>query len=218
MPGNWTVWQTLLLSCMKILHVATLPKITTGLDLYLSLLHLAKSLRSDCDPHSVMWQWNLMRQKKAWKKVFGDLAIYFQFQMWQISTSRAIEIVCSNISSQIYARWALSCKLAILAWLPVRVIFPQRVSVLHSSWTLGSTWAGRLQPSRLAHCKRSFCFRYSVRALGLWQYGWYVVTRAWEISQAYKVVQGSLKSLRNRTWLTQELRLRVWGQYWYRLK
>ena len=64
--------------------------------------------------------------------------------------------------------------------------------LLRSSWTLCSTWAGRLQPSLLARCKWSLCFRYSVRALGLWQYGWYVVTRAWEISQAYKVVQGEV--------------------------
>ena len=41
----------------------------------------------------------------------------------------------------------------------------------------GSTWAGRLRPSLLAHCEWSFCFRYSVRALGLWQYGWYVVDK-----------------------------------------
>ena len=67
-----------------------------------------------------------------------------------------------------------------------------QLSFLHSSWMLSSTWAGRLWPSRLACCKRSFCFRYLVRALGLWQYGWYMVTGAWEISQAYKVVQGSL--------------------------
>ena len=64
--------------------------------------------------------------------------------------------------------------------------------LLRSSWMLCSTWAGRLWPSLLARCKRSFCFRYSVRALGLWQYGWYVVTRAWEISQAYEVVQGEV--------------------------
>ena len=95
----------------------------------------------------------------------------------------------------------------------------QTPNMLRSSWTFGSTWAGRLRPSLLARCERSFCFRYSVRALGLWQYGWYVVTRAWEISQAYEVVQGGgLKIVRNRTWLTQELRLRVWGQYCYSLK
>ena len=64
--------------------------------------------------------------------------------------------------------------------------------MLRSSWTLCSTWAGRLQPSLLARCKRSLCFRYSVRVLGLWQYGWYVVSRAWEISQAYKVIQGEV--------------------------
>ena len=58
-------------------------------------------------------------------------------------------------------------------------------SMLRLSWTFGSTWVDRLRPSLLARCKRSFCFRYSVRALGLWQYGWYVVSRAWEISQAY---------------------------------
>ena len=61
--------------------------------------------------------------------------------------------------------------------------------VLCSSWTLGSTWADRLRPSLLARWERSFCFRYSVRVLGLWQYRWYVVTGAWEISQAYEVVQ-----------------------------
>ena len=64
--------------------------------------------------------------------------------------------------------------------------------VLRSSWTLGLTWAGRLRPSHFARCERSFCFKYSVRAPRLWQYRWYVVTRAWEISQAYEVVQGSL--------------------------
>ena len=62
--------------------------------------------------------------------------------------------------------------------------------MLHSSGTFCSTWAGRLQPRRLALWWRSFCFRYSVRAPGLWQYGWYVVTRAWEISQAYEVARG----------------------------
>ena len=62
--------------------------------------------------------------------------------------------------------------------------------MLRLSETLCSTWAGRLQPRCLARWACSFCLRYSVRALGLWQYGWYVVTRAWEISQAYKVVQG----------------------------
>ena len=64
--------------------------------------------------------------------------------------------------------------------------------LLRSGWTSGSTWAERLRLSRFAHCRWSFCFRYSVRALGLWQYRWYMVTRAWEISQAYKVFQGSL--------------------------
>ena len=36
-----------------------------------------------------------------------------------------------------------------------------------------------------------------------------MVTRAWEISQAYDVIQGNLYVLRNVTQLTQELRLRV---------
>ena len=52
------------------------------------------------------------------------------------------------------------------------------------------TWAGGLWPRHFAHWWWSFCFRYSVRALRLWQYGWYVVTRAWEISQAYEVFRG----------------------------
>ena len=69
---------------------------------------------------------------------------------------------------------------------------PPPPPLLRSSWTLCSTWAGRLRPSLLACWRRSFCFRYSVRALGLWQYGWYVVTRVWEISQAYEVVQGEV--------------------------
>ena len=43
------------------------------------------------------------------------------------------------------------------------------IGLLRPSWTFDSTWVGRLQPSCLAHCERSFCFRYSVRALGLWQ-------------------------------------------------
>ena len=65
--------------------------------------------------------------------------------------------------------------------------------VLRSSWMLCSTWAGGLRPSRFACWCLSLVLRYSVRALGEWQYGWYVVTRAWEISQAYKVFQGSLQ-------------------------
>ena len=62
--------------------------------------------------------------------------------------------------------------------------------LLRSSGTYCSTWVGWLQPRHLALWWRSFCFRYSVRALGLWQYGWYVVMRAWEISQAYEVFRG----------------------------
>ena len=72
------------------------------------------------------------------------------------------------------------------------------VVVLHSSGTSCSTWAGRLQLRRLARWWHSFCLRYSVRALGLWQYGWYVVTRVWEISQAYEVVRGSVGSAQCR--------------------
>ena len=30
----------------------------------------------------------------------------------------------------------------------------------------------------------------TVRAAGLWAYGWYRVARAWEMSQAYKVFRG----------------------------
>ena len=70
-------------------------------------------------------------------------------------------------------------------------------TMLHSSGTFCLTWAGRLRLRRLAHWWCSFCFRYSVRAPGLWQYGWYVVARVWEISQAYKVDSGGLQVLRN---------------------
>ena len=90
--------------------------------------------------------------------------------------------------------------------------------LLCSSGTFCSTWAGRLWLRRLARWQRSFSLRYSVRALGLWQYGWYVMMRAWEISQAYKVVQGVCRFCAKETRLTQELRLRVWGWYGYRLK
>ena len=62
--------------------------------------------------------------------------------------------------------------------------------VLRSSGAFGSTWAGWLRLRRLAHCTWSLRFRYSVRADGLWAYGWYRVARAWEISQAYKVFRG----------------------------
>ena len=67
--------------------------------------------------------------------------------------------------------------------------------MLRSGWTFDSTWVGRLRPSLFARCARSFCLRYSVRALGLWQYGWYVVTEVWEISQAYEGFQGSLSGV-----------------------
>ena len=51
--------------------------------------------------------------------------------------------------------------------------------LLCSSGTFCSTWAGRLWLRHLARWWRSFSLRYSVRALGLWQYGWYVMMRAW---------------------------------------
>ena len=66
--------------------------------------------------------------------------------------------------------------------------------LLRLSGTFCSTWADGLRPRHLALWWWSFCFRYSVRALGLWQYGWYMVTKAWEISQAYKVFRGSVGS------------------------
>ena len=66
--------------------------------------------------------------------------------------------------------------------------------MLRSSGTFCLTWADGLRPRCLALWWQSFCFRYSVRALGLWQYGWYVMAKAWEISQAYKVFRGSAGS------------------------
>ena len=71
-------------------------------------------------------------------------------------------------------------------------------ALLHSSGTFCLTWAGRLRPRHFALWWQSFCFRYSVRALGNWQYGWYVVTRAWEISQAYEVFRGSVGSVQRK--------------------
>ena len=62
--------------------------------------------------------------------------------------------------------WAYGWYRAARAW---EISQAYKVFMLRSSWTFGLTWAGRLWPSRFAHCKRSFCFRYSVRALGLWQ-------------------------------------------------
>ena len=44
-------------------------------------------------------------------------------------------------------------------------------NMLRSSGMSCSTWAEGLRPRRLARWCQSFCFRYSVRALGLWQYG-----------------------------------------------
>ena len=71
-------------------------------------------------------------------------------------------------------------------------------TLLHSSGTFCSTWAEGLQPRHFALWWQSFCFRYLVRALGDWQYGWYVVTRVWEISQAYEVFRGSVGSVQLR--------------------
>ena len=62
--------------------------------------------------------------------------------------------------------------------------------MLRLSGMFCSTWADGLRPRCFARWWRSFCFKYLVRALGLWQYRWYVVTRVWEISQAYKVFRG----------------------------
>ena len=74
------------------------------------------------------------------------------------------------------------------------------LNLLCSSRTFCSTWVERLRPSHLAHWRHSFCLRYSVRALGVWQYGWYVVTRVWEISQVYEVDSGGLQVL-HKQWL-----------------
>ena len=82
--------------------------------------------------------------------------------------------------------------------------------MLRLSGTFCSTWAEGLRPRHFALWMRSFCFRYSVRALGLWQYGWYMVTRVWEISQVYEVFRGVCRFCATNTRLTQELRLRVW--------
>ena len=57
-PGNWTIQQTLPLSCAKISHMATLPKINTGQELYFSLSHLAISLS--------MWLWPLISEGYTW--------------------------------------------------------------------------------------------------------------------------------------------------------
>ena len=81
--------------------------------------------------------------------------------------------------------------------------------LLHSSGTFHSMWAGWLRLHRLACCTWSLRFRYSVRADGLWAYGWYRVARAWEISQAYKVFRGDLYVLHFETRLTWELRPKV---------
>ena len=78
--------------------------------------------------------------------------------------------------------------------------------LLRSSGTFGSTWAGWLRPCRLARCTRSLRFKYSVRADGLLEYGWYRVARAWEISQAYEVFRGDLYVSHFKTRLIRELR------------
>ena len=78
--------------------------------------------------------------------------------------------------------------------------------VLRSSGTFCSTWAWWLRLRRLARCTWSFRFRYSVRADGLWAYGWYRVARAWEMSQAYKGFRGDLYVSHFKTRLTRELR------------
>ena len=70
--------------------------------------------------------------------------------------------------------------------------------MLHSSGMFCSTWVEGLWPSHFALWWRSFCLRYLVRALGDWQYGWYVVMRVWEISQAYEVFRGSVGSAQLR--------------------
>ena len=90
-------------------------------------------------------------------------------------------------------------------------------SVLCSSGMLDLTWVRWLWPRCFACCMQSFCFRYSVRALGSWAYEWYSVTRAWEISQAYKVVWGGSVCSVTSARLTQELRPKVQVHYWYRL-
>ena len=82
--------------------------------------------------------------------------------------------------------------------------------LLHSSGTFSLTWARWLQLQHLACCTWSLCFRYSVRALGSWAYGWYRVARVWEISQAYKVVSRGICMLwYNNTRLAQGLRPKV---------
>ena len=56
-----------------------------------------------------------------------------------------------------------------------------------------------------------------MRADGLVEYGWYRVAKAWEISQAYKVVRGDLYVSRFTTRLIRELRPKVLVRYWYNL-
>ena len=109
--------------------------------------------------------------------------------------------------------WAEEC--AYISWYHQQELNTKLL--LRSSGTFCLTWEGRLRPRCLALWMQSLCFKYSVRALGLWQYGWYVVTRAWEISQVYKVFGGVCRFCATNTRLTQELRLRVWGRYCYSL-
>ena len=96
-------------------------------------------------------------------------------------------------------------------WLGPTFLFPELPfsSMLCSSGTFCSMWAGWLQLHRLACCTWSLHFRYSVRAEGSWAYGWNRVARAWEMSQAYEVFRGDLYVPHFKTRLIRELRPKV---------
>ena len=131
--------------------------------------------------------------------------MYFQYERWQplVHTSDAYCLTQPTWPPQAPQKvWACSRLISLssatksLHNAPLGWYFTQLM--LHLSGTFCSTWADGLWPRWLALWWWSLCFRYSVRALGLWQYGWYVVTRAWEISQAYEVFRGSVGSAQQR--------------------
>ena len=146
------------------------------------------------------------------------------FMDWGLSSAQVGQDPCSWNHGQYWPTVSFIVHVLCLLWFSPQdfhcsaISRSSAVSLLRSSGTFCSTWAGRLRLSCLARWVRSLALRYSVSALGLWQYGWYVLVKAWEISQVYKVVQGVCRFCATMTRLTQELRLRVWGRYCYSLK
>ena len=92
-----------------------------------------------------------------------------------------------------------------------------KVSLLCSGRTFNSTWVGWLWLQCFAHCSWSFCFRYSVRVLGSWVYGWYGLQGHGRYPRHMRWFKGDLYVLSDFTRLTQELRPKVSVCYWYNL-